>query len=488
MSVLKTRTVKSSGASRAVIALSFSIMLLSSCSKTDEKVDATKTTTATTTSTTTTTSGTEKTNGSKNAELQDGLLPQIEAARKQIKLGKMPDSDVICMVAGTPITIGQYRRTLLQEEEQIQTSLSADQQAQQALLAEAKNEGVTLTADERKRLLETAIKAENVSGGIVKKHLDSVHETTDHFNQYVLDLGLAFKMASARVEKILLHQLVDREILCGAARTKGYGPAAYNVYIDAKKNKVYDKMIAAGYNKDQIRDDIVQGELVRKMLETIRKSATVSDAEVQALYDKNKDKFKHGDLVRLSQIIIAAPTKDSPQQPSMRTQIKQQDPKISAADLDKKVKIVEQQQKQKAQELLDKALKGADFAKLANEFTDDIATRAAKIGGDMDFLEKDHMLKEFAAKVDSMKVGQVYPNLITSEFGYHIIKMTDRKPGGVQPLSAVKDNLKAYLQQVAEQKALQDWLLEHRKSTDIKLSPEFQTLVDAADKGKSKAQ
>lgn len=486
---MKTGTVNGSSASRVVIALAFSVALLSSCAKTDEKVDATKTTTATTTTTTTTTtSATESKGTDKNVELQDGLLPQIEAARKEIKLGKMPDSDVICTVSGTPITIGNYRRTLQQEEERIQTSLSADQDAQQALVAEAKKEGFSLTEDERKRLLDTAIKAENVSGGIVKKHLDSVHETTEHFNQYVLNLGLAFKLASSKVEKILLHQLVDREILCGAARTKGYGPAAYNVYIDAKKNKAYDKMIAAGYNKDQLRDDIVQGELVKKMLDTIRKSATVSDADIKALYDQNKAKFTHGDLVKLSQIIIAAPSKDTPQQPSMRTQLKQQDPKLSAADLDKKVKIVEQQQKQKAQELLDQALKGADFAKLANENTDDIATRAAKLGGDMGFLDKNHMLKEFAAKVDSMKVGQVYPNLITSEFGYHIIKMTDRKPGGVQPLAEVKDDLKAYLQQAKEQTALHEWLLEHRKSTDIKLSPKFQALVDASEKSKSKAQ
>ncbi|MBS1956720.1 MAG: peptidylprolyl isomerase [Cyanobacteria bacterium SZAS-4] len=482
---MKSRTVKINSAPHVVIALSFSVMLLSSCSKTDEKVDTTKTTTATTTTTTTTTSAPDAKAG-KEQDLPDGLLPQIEAARKVIKLGKMPDSDVICTVAGTPITIGQYRKTLLGQEEQIQASLSSNKEAAEQLVAQAKKEGLSLTADEKKRLLETAQKAENASGGIVKKHLEQAHETAEHFNQYVLDLGLAFKVSTAKIEETLLHQLVDREILCGAARTKGYGPAAYNVYIDAKKNKAFDKMIAEGMNKDQLRDDIVQGELVKRMIESIRKSATVSEADIQKLYDQNKEKFKHGDLIKLSQIVIAAPSKDSPQQPSMRTQLKQQEPKISNADLDKKVKIVEQQQHQKAQELLDKALKGADFAKLANESTDDIASRAAKIGGDMGYQDKSHMLKEFAAKVDTLKAGQIYPSLITSEFGYHIIKVTDRKPGGVQPLSEVKEDLRAYLKQSAEAKALHDWLIEKRKATDIRLSPEFQALVNA-NKSQTKA-
>ncbi len=482
---MKTRIAKSNSAPQVVIALSFSVMLLSSCSKTDEKVDTTKTTTATTTTTTTSAPDAK---AAKGQELPDGLLPQVEAARKVIKLGKMPDTEVICVVAGTPITIGQYRKTLQMQEEQIQASLSANPTAVAQLVEQAKKDGYSLTADEKKRLLETAVKAENASGGVVKKHLESVHESTDHFNQYVLELGLAFKMATSKIEETLLHQLVDREILCGAARTKGYSPAAYNVYLDAKKNKAFDKMIEEGMNRDQLRDDIVQGELVRKMVESIRKSATVTDNDVQKLYDENKEKFKHGDLIKLSQIVIAAPTKDSPQQPSMRTQLKEQEPKISDADLDKKLKIVEQQQKQKAQDLLDKALKGADFAKLANESSDDIASRAAKIGGDMGYQDKSHMLKEFAAKVDTMKVGQVYPNLITSEFGYHIIKVTDRKAGGVQPLSDVKDELRTYLRQSAEQKALHDWLLEKRKSTDIRLSPEFQALVTAADTSKTKAQ
>lgn len=484
---MKTRTVKSNGAPQVVITLSFSVMLLSSCSKTDEKVDATKTTTATTTTTTTSAPDTK---AGKDQDLPDGLLPQIEAARKVIKLGKMPDSDVICTVAGTPITVGQYRKTLLMQEEQIQATLSSNREAEQQLVAQAKKEGLSLTADEKKRLLETAKKAENASGGIVKKHLEQAHETTEHFNQYVLDLGLAFKVATSKIEETLLHQLVDREILCGAARTKGYGPAAYNVYIDAKKNKAFDKMIAEGMNKDQLRDDIVQGELVKKIVESIRKTAVVSDADVQKLYEQNKEKFKHGELIRLSQIVVAAPSKDSPQQPSMRTQLKQQNPKLSDAELDKNVKVVEQQQHQKAQELLDKALKGGDFAKLADENTDDIASRAAKMGGDMNYQDKSHMLKEFAAKVDTIKTGQVYPSLITSEFGYHIIKVTDRKPGGVQPLSEVKEDLRAYLKQSAEQKALHDWLLEKRKTTDIRLSPEFQELVNAdkGDKGKTKAQ
>ncbi len=481
---MKSIMVRDRAASQLFLALSLSVAL-SGCSKTAEKTDATKTTTATTTSTAAVNS---KTDAKTKTEVVSGdLVPKIEAARKKIKLGAMPDSEVICTIAGTPITIGQYRRTLQTQEEQIQTSLSADQGLQRQLIEEGRREGIALTEDEKKRLFETATKAETASGGVIKKHLDSVHETTAHFNQYVVDLGLAFKVASTKIEEQLLHQMVDREILCGAARAKGYGPGAFNVYLEAKKNKVFDQMVSNGFTKDQLRDDIVQGELVTKMVANIHKTARVSDADIQQVYEKNKDKFKHGEMLQLSQIVIAAPKKDSPQQPSMRTQIKQQEPKLSEAELDMKVKVVEQQQRQKAEDLLAKALKGADFAKLADEFSDDIASRAAKTGGDMGMQDKSHLLKEFAQKVDSIKVGQVYPNIIPSDYGYHIVKLTARKPAGIEPFAEAKEKLRPILTANAEQKALRDWLVEKRKSTEISLSPEFQALV-TADSGQPKAQ
>ena len=202
--------VRNRAAAQFVLALSLSITLLSGCSKSAEKTDTTKTTTATTTTTGAVDSKTDSKTSKTEPVSGNGLIPKIEAARKKIKLGAMPDSEVICTVAGTPITIGQYRRTLQTQEEQIQTTLSADQGMQRQLIEEGRRAGISLTEDEKKRLLATAAKAEKASGGVVKKHLDSVHETTAQFDQYVLDLGLAFKVATAKIEEQLLHQIVDR--------------------------------------------------------------------------------------------------------------------------------------------------------------------------------------------------------------------------------------------------------------------------------------
>ena len=105
----------------------------------------------------------------------------------------------------------------------------------------------------------------------------------------------------------------------------------------------------------------------------------------------------------------------------------------------------------------------------------------------MGFLDKNQLIKEFVDKVTTLKVGQVYPSVIKSQFGYHIVKLTEKKASGVTPLAEVKDQIKDYLQQHAEAVALHNWLLEKRRTTAIKLSPDFQALV-SSDTSKSTPQ
>jgi len=425
----------------------------------------------------------EKVGAKLGSGTQQDVIPKIEAARRKIKLGAMPDSEVICIVAELPITIGEYRRQLKSREEEIQARLSQDASLKQTLMEDAKRNNVTLTDDERKRLLETAKKAEDAGGKNLTDQLKKSHQTIDKFNDYVLDLGLAFKDAGYRIEQTLLHQLVDRTILTQAARTAGFGPAAFNSYADTKKTKTYDELLRSGFTADQLKDEIIANELVSRMITKIQKNSNATDADAEKFYKENQQHFKHGEMIRVSQILIAAPPKDLGNDvKSIRTQVKEQS-KLTGSELDTLVKLKEQEAKNKADDLLKRALKGEDFAKLANENTDDIPSRAAKLGGDLDYQDKGNLIKEFSDKVGPLKVGQVYPALIPSQFGYHIIKVTGKKPAGVVPLAEVKAKIVKHVSDQKADEALRNWLAEKRHTTTIELSPEFQALV-SADPGK----
>jgi peptidyl-prolyl cis-trans isomerase C len=68
------------------------------------------------------------------------------------------------------------------------------------------------------------------------------------------------------------------------------------------------------------------------------------------------------------------------------------------------------------------------------------------------------MVPPFDAAVFAMKPGEI-SNLVETDFGYHIIKLTDRRDGRVVPLAEVKDRLSEFLKQRKQQELVQQYLL-----------------------------
>lgn len=91
-----------------------------------------------------------------------------------------------------------------------------------------------------------------------------------------------------------------------------------------------------------------------------------------------------------------------------------------------------QEQETKAKEVLAKALAGEDFGQLAKDNSDDTSNKDK--GGDLGFFKKGMMVPEFeqAAFSDALQDGQVYPALVKTQFGYHLIKKIEQRGEGDQ--------------------------------------------------------
>lgn len=96
----------------------------------------------------------------------------------------------------------------------------------------------------------------------------------------------------------------------------------------------------------------------------------------------------------------------------------------------KQLDTMNEASKTKAIEVLDRAKKGEDFAELAKKESKDPGS--AEQGGDLDFAAKGKFVKEFEDIIfkDELKKGAVWPDLVESPFGWHIIKKTDEKGDG----------------------------------------------------------
>ena len=229
--------------------------------------------------------------------------------------------------------------------------------------------------------------------------------------------------------------------------------------IDAKKAEIISQMGSEENLNKILKENAITPERLQKDLASEVKTiklldqlnvTKVSDKDAQKYYNKNKDKFNFPDRILVSHILIDTSAEN------IRRKIidADKDAKLSNAQIDEKVK----QEVQKQKDLLNKALKEArlnpkNFAQVAAKYSQDEAS--AKNGGNLGFVARGQLVPEFEkVAFDELKPG-VVSDPVKTQFGEHIILVTDKAKGGIQPYSKIKEDLKKFLDQQNKIAALQ---------------------------------
>ncbi len=143
-------------------------------------------------------------------------------------------------------------------------------------------------------------------------------------------------------------------------------------------------------------------------VEALRAKVVVPPADVERTFNNNQDQYSTPEQVRASHILFKTDGKD-----------------------DATVKT-------KAESVLKQAKAGVDFAELARKNSEDEAS--AKQGGDLDYFGRGKMVAEFDQAAFSMEPGQT-SDLVKTQFGYHIIKVVDKKPAATRTLAEVRPQI-----------------------------------------------
>jgi parvulin-like peptidyl-prolyl isomerase len=465
-------------------------LLLSACSqhqgtpgaKTVQNPPAATTAPAPSTATATSTAATDATTAAaptgSNATTADtttgsAALPQGQV---HINLTDLPDSLIVCNVGSYPLSIGEYRTALKVQQVAVQSQLETDPQLRANALAISKQNNITLTPEERKKLIDAARQAH---GAGLADYLKSKHLTQSDFENAVADEGAEFKVAEAQIEQELLGQLVRRAMLAQAASKSGLSKQAQeNVAKVEASDQFKHLQTQTGLSKDNLRTELLQTELARLQLLRVVDAVKISDKELRQLYDKNKNALKHDERIRLSSILIAAPDKDFANIKSVRTQVHDMQPKLAGKDLDKAVETVEAAQQNKALIILTEArLPKADFAKLANQNTQDAGARMKQNGGDMGWSDKKSLVPAFYDAVKDLPAGQVVPKLVKTDEGYRIVKITSKEKAGTMSMLEVKPALVANLKDEKAGKVVQEWLAKQQPNMPVKFTDKFLALA-----------
>lgn len=170
-------------------------------------------------------------------------------------------------------------------------------------------------------------------------------------------------------------------------------------------------------------------------LEAAKKNVSVNEADLKTYYEQNKARFGTKEERRASHILITAPAS------------------ASAADREKA--------KAKAEQLLAEVKKApATFADVARKNSQDPGS--AEKGGDLDFVTRGAMVKPFDDAMFALKKGDI-SDVVETEFGYHIIRLTDIKPAVVPPFEQVRATIES---DVRAQQATQEFAKAAEAFTD----------------------
>lgn len=255
------------------------------------------------------------------------------------------------------------------------------------------------------------------------------------------------EQAKASLKKRVVEDFIIRTLLSDEIKRKKITASEKEVAesLEAlKKNlppgmTIDDMMKKNQITKEQMNQELAMGVKVKKLVSSsLSNKKKPTDKEITAFYKKNKDKFKTPETARARHILVKTESRDSAK--------------------------VKAEKKAKAEELRKELLDGANFAELAAKNSD---CPSSKNGGDLGVFARRQMVKPFDEAAFSLKINEISP-VVETEFGYHIIQVTERSASKVMPLDKdIKAKIAAFLEAQKQQEAFGALIKSLREKSNI---------------------
>ena len=238
----------------------------------------------------------------------------------------------------------------------------------------------------------------------------------------------------------LLEALITDKVIEKEVSEKGIVVRDEDVdhYIESikERNKVTDEglqqaLAAQGLTMEsyrvQIREEIQKAQLMNR---EIRGKVNVTPEEVQRYYEAHLSEYSKPARIRIAHIVFRLPPDASPDQVAAVTA--------------------------KAEEVRKRIEKGADFAEMAKEYSDD---PSGANGGDLGWFKPGEMLESIEKAAADLKVGAV-SEPVRTKVGLHLVKLEEREGASHESLDELADQIKQQLYNAALEERFQKWLTE----------------------------
>ncbi|KZN53378.1 SurA N-terminal domain-containing protein [Pseudoalteromonas luteoviolacea] len=290
-------------------------------------------------------------------------------------------------------------------------------------------------------------------------------------NQLAIELGL--RVSDAQIKQAIFDMpyfqiggQFSNDRYLQLIRQMNFQPDDFREYL--REEMTRDQLVSAIAGSDFALDSEVKQTLVLQQQtrdvdyivldkEKLKSQVTVTESEIKDYYDLNQDQFMSPEQVALNYIELKASDMELVD-PVTDEQVRAYYDENQAQYLEEERRRVShilvegiedaEAAKAKAQDLYSQLQSGADFAELAQAHSDDVAS--GELGGDLDWIERDMMDPEFEAAAFALANVGDYSDVVESEFGFHIIQLTDLQAQEVTAFEEMAAELRAELEQNAK--------------------------------------
>jgi peptidyl-prolyl cis-trans isomerase C len=265
--------------------------------------------------------------------------------------------------------------------------------------------------------------------------------------------SMAKQMAAEDIEpepeqlfEAAVRQAIDHMLLAQEARRQGIEPTPKFIdtllqhYIDeAGGREALERDLASrGSSLESLRAHLEESAAVNLLFERIIKPGTeVSDEDIKAYYDANQDNLSAPEQVHARHILF----------------------KVEAGASREAIETARRQ----AEEAHRRALAGEDFAELARDLSQD---PSADNGGDLGFVTRKRLAPRFADAAFALSPGEISDVVLTG-YGFHIIKVEERRAAGVPPLADIAERLHSRLTDEKAQQEIENLLETLRAEAEV---------------------
>jgi peptidyl-prolyl cis-trans isomerase C len=289
------------------------------------------------------------------------------------------------------------------------------------------------------------IKVAVVNGSVITQD-DLDREMNNIRNQFARRGRTINESQISEITERVIDSLIDKELLYQDSKRQEIKvePSIIDEQYKKIKNqfpneKEFKKaMERMHFSEAEAKKDLEKRFAVKELIDKkFTPKAKISDEESKAFYDNNRESFTRPEQVRASHILIKV------------------EPKADAS--------TKTEARKKLMEVQQKLTDGEDFNELAKKYSQG---PTAPKGGDLGFFSKGQMVKPFEQEAFSLKVGEV-SGIVETRFGYHLIKVTEKKPQGIDSYENQKENINRFLRQRKLQELLGAYTAELREKAKI---------------------